>query len=113
MTCIFCQIANKTLSTPLIYEDEAVLAFQDIHPQAPLHVLIIPKKHIHSLHDSQPDDQFLLGKMLVTAKNIAIAHGYHENGYRLVMNTGSDGGQTVFHIHLHLLAGRSFNWPPG
>ncbi|MDQ5884288.1 MAG: histidine triad family protein [Pseudomonadota bacterium] len=113
MTCIFCQIANKSLNTPLLYEDGDVIAFQDINPQAPLHALIIPKKHIHSLHDSQSEDQLLLGKMLITAKKIAHDHGYHEQGYRLVMNTGSDGGQTIFHIHLHLLAGRPLTWPPG
>lgn len=113
MTCIFCQIANNSIQTPLLYEDNEVLAFKDINPQAPLHALIIPKQHIHSLHESKTEDQLLLGKMLLTAKKIAHDQGYHESGYRLVMNTGVDGGQTVFHIHLHLLAGRPLTWPPG
>jgi histidine triad (HIT) family protein len=113
MNCIFCKIAQKSIPTPLVYEDDELVAFRDIHPQAPQHLLIIPKKHIHSLHQSEDNDALLLGKLLVAAKKIAQDLGLHEKGYRLVMNTGEDGGQTVFHIHLHLLAGKPMSWPPG
>jgi histidine triad (HIT) family protein len=113
MTCIFCKIANHSIPTAFIYEDKEIVAFRDLHPQAPEHILIIPKKHIDSLQHSEEDDQLLLGKILMTAKKIAQDLGLHENGYRLVINTGSDGGQTVFHIHLHLLAGKPMQWPPG
>jgi len=113
MTCIFCNIANKTIPTNFVYEDEDVVAFRDIHPQAPEHILIIPKNHIDSLDHSKAEDQLLLGKILLTAKKIANDLGHDEKGYRLVMNIAEHGGQTVFHMHLHLLAGRQMMWPPG
>lgn len=113
MNCIFCKIADKSLPTHLLYEDADVVAFRDIHPQAPEHIIIIPKKHLESLHHCKDEEEALLGKLLITAKKIAQELGHHEKGYRLVMNTGEHGGQTVFHIHLHLIAGKPMSWPPG
>ena len=113
MDCIFCKIINKSLPTELLYEDDQVLAFKDIQPKAPVHALIIPKKHIHSLNESETADLTLLGKLLHTAKELAQQMGHDKNGYRVVMNIGQEGGQTVHHIHLHLLAGRQMHWPPG
>jgi len=111
--CIFCKIAAGEFGGPPVYQDDAVTAFKDINPQAKLHVLVIPNKHIASLNEASADDQALLGKLLLTAGQLARDHGYADNGYRLVLNTGSHGGQTVFHIHVHLLAGRMMTWPPG
>lgn len=113
MDCIFCKIINKTFPTDLLYEDDEVLAFRDIQPKAPVHILIIPKKHIHSLNESEITDLNLLGKLLHTAKKLSQQMGHDTKGYRVVMNTGNDGGQTVHHVHLHLLAGRRMDWPPG
>ena len=113
MNCIFCKIAQRLMPTDLIFEDEDCIAFRDIAPQAPQHLLIIPKKHIHSLEHTDHEDQLLLGKLLLIAQKIARDLGHHEKGYRIVLNTGENGGQTVSHIHLHLLAGKSMTWPPG
>lgn len=110
--CIFCEIAAGRMDAELIHEDEKVVAFRDIHPQAPVHVLIIPRKHITSLLEIEPADAELLGHMHLCARKIAEQLGIAENGYRSVLNCGSDGGQTVWHIHLHLLGGRSMGWPP-
>ena len=113
MTCLFCDIASgKLLVTPL-FENEHVMAFNDIHPQAPTHILIIPKQHIQSVHDTQPEHAALLGELLLTAKAIAASAGLAEKGYRLILNTKQDGGQTVDHLHVHLLGGRQMTWPPG
>jgi histidine triad (HIT) family protein len=111
--CLFCRIAAGEIPAKVLYSDAEVIAFQDINPQAPLHALVIPRKHIATLNDMQPDDTALVGKLLLVAKQIAKEAGYTEDGYRVVMNCGLDAGQTVFHIHLHVLAGRALSWPPG
>lgn len=111
--CLFCKIASGEINTDLVYETESVLVFRDINPQAPLHVLVIPRKHISTANDVAAEDAGLVGEMVLAAKQVAAAEGYAESGYRLVMNCNADAGQTVFHIHLHLLAGRSLTWPPG
>lgn len=113
MNCFFCKIANKEADSELIYEDGEVVAFRDINPQAPSHVLIIPKKHIASLNESSDEDALILGKLSLVAKKIAQELGFAEDGYRTVMNCNVHGGQTVFHIHMHLLGGRQMGWPPG
>ena len=111
--CLFCKIINEEIPTKLLYEDEYVVAFNDINPQAPLHYLVIPKKHIATLNDLKPEDEALIGKMYLAAKHLVDRAGAAEDGYRTVMNCGELAGQTVFHIHLHVLAGRSMKWPPG
>ena len=111
--CLFCKIASGEINTDLVYETESVLVFRDINPQAPLHVLVIPRKHISTANDVAAADAGLVGEMVLAAQQVAAAEGYAESGYRLVMNCNADAGQTVFHIHLHLLAGRSLTWPPG
>jgi len=113
MSCIFCKIAGGEIPATKVYEDEDVLAFRDLHPQAPTHILVIPRKHIATVNDLDESDAVLIGKLFLAAKKIAANEGFAENGYRVVMNTNRDGGQTVFHIHLHLLAGRTLHWPPG
>ena len=110
---LFLKIIERDIPADIVYEDDDVLAFRDINPQAPLHVLVIPKKHIRTLNDVSGEDQTLLGKLLIVARNIARDEGFAEEGYRVVMNCNRDAGQTVFHIHVHLLAGRSLSWPPG
>ncbi len=111
--CLFCRIAAGEIPAKLAYEDDDVVAFHDINPQAPLHVLIIPRQHIATINDLTADNAELVGKLFLAAKKIAADAGYAENGYRVTMNCGADAGQTVFHIHLHLLAGRVLEWPPG
>ncbi len=111
--CLFCKIAAGNIPAEILFEDGDVLAFRDIEPQAPTHILIVPRRHIATLLDTEPSDAALLGKMQSTAVRLARAEGLEENGFRLVMNTLADGGQSVFHIHLHLLGGRNFSWPPG
>ncbi len=113
MDCLFCEIAAGKIPAKMVLETEALLAFEDVNPQAPHHILIIPKKHIQNISDATPDDATLLGNMLLAAKDIASKLGLTENGYRLVFNTNAHGGQTVYHIHLHLLGGRQMTWPPG
>jgi histidine triad (HIT) family protein len=111
--CLFCKIVSGAVPAALVYEDDSVVAFKDINPQAPLHVLIVPRRHIASLNDLTRDDDALLGSMVRVAASLAMEHGYHDRGYRTVFNTNREAGQTVFHIHLHLLAGRGLTWPPG
>jgi len=111
--CIFCKIAAGKQEAVLLYQDEDVTVFKDINPQAPLHVLIIPNKHISSINEATPEDQVLLGKLLLTGSRVAQEQGLADKGYRLVVNSGRQGGQTIFHIHVHLLAGRYMTWPPG
>ncbi|MDP3275625.1 MAG: histidine triad nucleotide-binding protein [Deltaproteobacteria bacterium] len=111
--CLFCKIVAKTIPAKLAYEDERVLAFHDINPQSPVHVLVIPKAHMTSLAHSTPDDEALLGHCLRTVATLAESLGVAHAGYRTVINTGIDGGQTVHHLHVHLLAGRAHGWPPG
>ena len=111
--CLFCRIARKEIPAAIVYEDERLLAFSDINPQAPLHALLIPKRHIDSLNALSSDDDALVGEMIRRAAAIAREKGYADRGYRTVFNTNADAGQTVFHIHLHILAGRGLSWPPG
>jgi len=111
--CIFCDIVDGKLRAKIVYNSENVLAFNDIRPQAPVHILIIPKKHIPTLNDIILDDKLLIGEMFIAAQQIAKDLGFSENGYRTVFNCNRDAGQEVYHIHLHLLGGRKLHWPPG
>jgi histidine triad (HIT) family protein len=111
--CLFCKIIDGEIPSTKVYEDDQVLAFQDVNPQAPVHVLVVPKKHIPTLNDVSIDDNALLGHMFQAATRIAREAGTHETGYRTVFNVGAGAGQTVFHIHLHVLGGRPLVWPPG
>ena len=111
--CLFCKIAGKEIPAKIVFEDDETLAFRDIHPVAPTHVLVIPKKHIVSLTDAQDSDQALLGKLLLTAKRVAELEGRSGEGYRTVLNSGPNAGQSVFHVHIHVIAGRPMAWPPG
>ncbi len=111
--CIFCRIAEKKIPAKIVYEDDRAIAFEDVAPQAPVHVLIISKKHVATVLDINSEDHGLAGHLFKVAATIAKEKGIAENGFRLVMNTNADGGQTVFHIHLHLLGGRAMHWPPG
>jgi histidine triad (HIT) family protein len=113
MSCLFCQIAEKKIPAKVAYEDDQALAFHDIRPQAPVHVLVVPKKHITSLMDMTADDAELVGGLVFRARELARELGLGERGFRLVFNAGEDAGYSVFHIHLHLLGGRSLGWPPG
>jgi histidine triad (HIT) family protein len=111
--CLFCRISNREMPAKIIFEDTLCLVFEDIHPKAPLHLLVIPKQHIESLNDMEPADEVLLGHLTFIAKEIALQWGVDRTGYRTIINTGPHAGQSVFHIHLHLLAGRPMDWPPG
>ena len=113
MNCLFCKIINREIPSSIVYEDDRLLAFNDINPQAPTHVLVIPKKHVESLNDLQPGDDELIGELVRRAAAIAGERGIAAGGFRTVFNTNRDAGQTVFHVHLHLLGGRSMAWPPG
>lgn len=111
--CLFCKILAGTIPADIIYESDTAIAFRDINPQASTHVLIIPRKHIPTINDITQDDQAIVGSLYSAAREIAAAEGVAEEGYRAVMNCNEGAGQTVFHIHLHLLGGRAFSWPPG
>ncbi len=111
--CLFCKIINGDIPADIVYQNDHVLAFNDISPQAPTHILIIPKKHISTINDISLDDTQVIGHLYLAAKAIAQQQGFAEQGYRVVMNCNEAAGQTVFHIHLHLLAQRAFSWPPG
>ena len=111
--CLFCKIITGEIPSDKVYENDSVLAFRDIDPKAPTHILIIPKEHIESTTDLNYTNYHLLGKMAEIANIITKIEKINNSGYRWVINTGEDGGQTVFHIHLHLLGGRKLNWPPG
>ncbi len=111
--CIFCQIVQGQLPAEIVYEDEEILAFKDIKPAAPIHILFIPKKHIATLFDISEEDEQLLGRIQQAAVKVARDMGLEDKGFRLVVNCQEGGGQVVFHIHYHLLAGREFQWPPG
>ena len=113
MACTFCEIAGGRVPSRAVMSDDQLLAFHDIHPQAPTHVLVIPRRHVTSLLDVGPDDDALVGAMVRKARDIAKDLGVGERGFRLVMNTGDDSGYSVHHIHLHLLGGRRLGWPPG
>ncbi|MDH3563006.1 MAG: histidine triad nucleotide-binding protein [Gammaproteobacteria bacterium] len=111
--CLFCKMVSGQIKPDTVYQDKDVLAFRDINPQAPVHVLIIPKKHIATLNDLSSGDIDLIGKLMQAAVRIARVSGLSESGYRTVMNCNADAGQSVFHIHMHLLGGRNMHWPPG
>ena len=111
--CLFCRIVRKEIPASVIYEDDDVLVFNDINPQAPLHALVVPKRHVATLNDLSSGDDALVGQMVRRAAAIAREKGYADRGFRTVFNTNAEAGQTVFHIHLHLLAGRGLTWPPG
>ncbi len=111
MSCLFCKIIRREIPATLVAEDAHCLAFRDINPQAPTHVLVIPKEHVASLN--QVTDPLLVGRVLLFARDVAAAEGVAEGGYRVVMNTNADAGQTVFHLHAHVLGGRVTGWPPG
>ncbi len=111
--CLFCKIINKEINSDILFEDDDVLAFRDINPQAPTHILIVPQKHISTINDLQQEDEALTGKIILTAQSLVKQENIDENGYRLVFNCNSEGGQEVYHIHLHLLGGRRMQWPPG
>ena len=112
MNCLFCKISEGEIPATVLYEDAQVMAFRDIRPQAPSHLLIIPKKHIATINDIEAEDVSLLGHMVLIAKKLASMEGLSD-GYRLVYNVNAGGGQEVYHIHLHLLGGRQMTWPPG
>ncbi len=111
--CLFCRIARRELPAKILFEDERVLAFEDMRPQAPAHVLVIPKAHFASLNEAPEGSEALLGELLLAARRAARDKGIAETGYRVVLNTGRDSGQEVLHIHFHVLGGRRFHWPPG
>ena len=113
MDCLFCKIIAQKIPANIIFQDDQVIAFDDINPQAKIHKIIIPRRHIATLNDLQNSDCDLIGHMVESAAKIANEFGIAQNGYRLVMNCNPEGGQTVFHIHLHLVGGRQMNWPPG
>jgi len=111
--CIFCKIINKEVPSKIVYEDERVLAFDDINPRAPIHVLLISKEHFGTLNEIPEEKKDILSHLLLKARQVAQEKGIAENGYRIVLNTERDSGQEVFHIHFHLLGGRQMKWPPG
>jgi len=113
MDCIFCKIASGQIPAKIVYEDDKAIAFEDINPQAPVHVLVVPRKHISTTLDIQSEDHSLIGHLFEISNTIARERGVDKKGFRLVMNTNREAGQTVFHIHLHLLGGRTMHWPPG
>ncbi len=112
MDCLFCKIVAGEIPAELVYESDTAIAFRDINPQAPTHVLVIPRKHIASMNDIDPDDHSIVGSLYTAAREIAASEGIADEGYRAVMNCNEAAGQTVFHIHLHVLGGRRMGWPP-
>jgi histidine triad (HIT) family protein len=111
--CLFCKIASGVIPAEVIFQDESVLAFRDINPKAPTHVLVIPRTHIPTINDIGSDDTDLIGRLYLAAKKIASDAGIAQRGYRTVMNCNAEAGQTVYHLHLHVLGGRAMHWPPG
>ena len=111
--CLFCKMVSGEIAPDIVFENEDVLAFRDVNPQAPLHVLVIPKTHIATVNDLTPEDADLVGKLYLAAQQIAADEGVAEPGYRMVMNCNPEAGQSVYHIHLHVLGGRPMSWPPG
>lgn len=111
--CVFCGLVSKLLPARVILEDDEVLAFDDIRPQAPVHALLIPKRHVASLNEADEGMQALLGRLLLKAREVARLKGIEHSGYRIVINAGPDSGQDVFHLHIHILGGRRMSWPPG
>lgn len=113
MGCLFCSVLEKKIPADVIYEDEHAVAFRDIRPMAPTHVLVIPRKHISAIHDLTEDDVTTIGRVMLAAKAVAHQEGLEAAGYRLVINDGDAAGQTVHHVHVHVLGGRNLTWPPG
>jgi histidine triad (HIT) family protein len=111
--CLFCKVRDNEIPADIVYENDDVLAFNDVNPHAPVHILIIPRKHISTINDLHDGDELIMGKLFSAAKIIAKQKGVSDDGFRLVVNCNEDAGQTVFHIHMHLLAGRTLTWPPG
>jgi len=111
--CVFCQIAAREKPSIILYEDEQCIVFQDVNPKAPVHVLVVPRKHIPSLNENMPQNDALLGHLLAVAAHMAKEKGIDGTGYRIVINTNAEAGQTVFHLHLHVMGGRIMHWPPG
>lgn len=111
--CLFCKIQEGAIPADIVFESDDVLAFRDVNPQAPTHILIIPRKHIATINDLDEDHEFIMSRLFSVAKIIAAQEGVDEDGYRMVVNCNEKAGQTVFHIHMHLIAGRRMNWPPG
>jgi|TARA_B110000444_G_scaffold258806_1_gene300737 histidine triad (HIT) family protein len=111
--CLFCKIIKGEIPANKVYENEHVLAFRDIDPKAPIHILVIPKKHIKSINELNSSDKFLAGELILASKKIAIDEGINLKGFRTIFNTNDDGGQTVYHIHMHIMGGRQMKWPPG
>ena len=111
--CLFCKIAAGDIPCEEVYSDKYLIAFRDIAPAAPTHIVVIPKKHIASIADATEEDEALMGRLVMKANEIAHSEGLHTSGFRYVINTGEDGGQTVSHVHLHILGGRAMTWPPG
>ena len=112
-TCIFCKIASGQAPASIVYKDEQVTAFRDTHPVAPTHILVIPNRHIASVNEAAPEDEALLGHLFIIARKIAETENIHENGYRLIVNTGAHGGQTVGHLHMHVIGGQRVKYPMG
>jgi histidine triad (HIT) family protein len=111
--CLFCEIAAGRVPAKIAYKDDAVLAFHDINPQGPTHVLVVPRRHVSSLLDLKPEDDALIGSLVRRARDLAVEKGLDDRGFRLVFNCGEDAGYSVYHIHLHLVGGRKLAWPPG
>ena len=113
MSCLFCEIIDRNIPADIVFEDDEILAFRDVDPRAPVHILIIPKKHISGLSEANESDRELMGRICIAASEIAGREGIDRSGYRLVVNSGPDAGQAVDHLHFHLLGGRLMGWPPG
>lgn len=113
MNCVFCRIVKKEIPSKIVYEDDLVLAFEDIAPQAPVHILVIPKKHYSTVLEMKEEEKELIGHILMVINKIAREKGFDERGFRVVVNCNPEAGQTVYHVHFHLLAGRQMHWPPG
>jgi len=111
--CLFCKIVAEEIAADIIFASDDAIAFRDINPQAPTHILIIPRRHIATINDLEPSDQSIVGSLFIAAKQLAAIEGLTDEGYRVVMNCNEAAGQTVFHLHLHLIGGRVMNWPPG
>lgn len=113
MNCVFCRIVKKEIPSKIVYEDDLVLAFEDIAPQAPIHILVIPKKHYSTVLEMKEEEKELIGHIFMVINKIAREKGFDERGFRVVVNCNPEAGQTVYHVHFHLLAGRQMHWPPG
>jgi len=113
MSCLFCKIVSGEIDAEIVHSDDECIAFRDLNPQAPVHILVVPRRHIASINTLEDSEAPLLGRMVTVARDLAKNEGIDENGYRVVLNCNAAAGQTVFHIHMHLLGGREFRWPPG